>query len=261
MKQPQERSAACISFLPRPGQEDLHLPPFSKPRSSSRAFVTRHLLTRTVQDPLLHPPPPSLPPSRSPHSPDNGAVGAPRPPPAAVGAGRHISTALVGAVPAVAGGSAAAVGAEGRAAARGAQRLAAPQALRGAMQRWTVVSARAGGRALPPVSLGLGLVVAVGLRRVLVSRRRLFGRFSPAAVRFTLPLFPAATGRGKGALPAAVAAAAALESLPVLAPGVVVAAAGLGGGRGGLAPPAARRRPLLLRLLLPPPPVLPVPLL
>lgn len=82
-------------------------------------------------------------------------------------------------------------------------------------------------------------------------------------MRFTLPLFPAATRRGEGALPAAVAAAAsaALESLPVLAPGVVVAAAGLRGGRGGLAPPAARRRPLLLRLLLPPPPVLPVPLL
>lgn len=48
-------------------------------------------------------------------------------------------------MPAVAGGAAAAVGAEGRAAAHGAQRFAAPQALRGAMQRGAVVPARAGG--------------------------------------------------------------------------------------------------------------------
>lgn len=219
-----------------------------------------------VITPLHTPGPQPVPPSHpGPDLPDNGAVGAPRPTPAAVGAGRHIPAALVRAVPAVARGSPSAVGAERRAGAHRAKRLAAALALRGAVQRRAVIPAGAGRRALPPIRLGLGLVVPVSFRRVLVRRWRFFSRFSPAPVRFALPIFPAATGRGKGALPAAVAAtaaaAAALESLPVLAPGVVVAAAGFG-GRGGLGCPAARcRRPLLLRLFLSPPAMLSVPLL
>lgn len=94
---------------------------------------------------------------------------------------------------AVAGGAAAAVGARGAgqpprvgaAAPSGrAGGLAAPQALRGPVGHRAVVPAsqRAQGPLPPPVGLGLGLVLAVGLGRLLVGRGRLLGRLSPAAM-------------------------------------------------------------------------------
>lgn len=147
---------------------------------------------------------------------------------------------------AVAGGAAAAVGARGAgqpprigaaATSRRAGGLAAPQALRGPVgHRAVVPAAQRAQRALPPpVGLGLALVLPVGLGRLLVGRRRLLGRLSPAPVALGVPVLAAAAaaGRGRGALPAAAAAAAAaaLGRLgPLLAAvAVAVAAAGLGG--------------------------------
>lgn len=144
---------------------------------------------------------------------------------------------------AVAGGAAAAVGARGArqpprigAAATSCRAggLAAPQALRGPVGHGAVVPAsqRAEGPP-PPIGLGLGLVLSVGLGRFLIGRRRLLGRFSPAAVGLRVPVLAAATaaGRGRGAFPAAAAAAAAaaLGGLGPLLAAVAVAAAGLGG--------------------------------
>ncbi|XP_032100368.1 collagen alpha-1(II) chain-like [Sapajus apella] len=178
-------------------------------------------------------------------SPEHRAVGAARAAPAAaaVGTGGHVAAPLIGAVAAVAGGAAAAVGARGarqppgiRAAATScwAGGLAAPQALRGPVGHRAVVPAsQRAQRPPPPVGLGLGLVLPVGLGRLLVGRRRLLGRLSPAAVDLRVPVLAAATaaGRGRGAFPAATAAAAAaaLGGLGPFLAAVAVAAAGLRG--------------------------------
>lgn len=145
---------------------------------------------------------------------------------------------------AVAGGAAAAVGARGAgqpprvgaaATSRRTGRLAVPQALRGPVRHRAVVptSQRAQGPLPPPVGLGLGLVLPVGLGRLLIGRRRFFGRFSPAPMGFRVSVLAAAAaaGRGRGAFPpaAAAAAATALAGLGPLLAAVAVAAAGLGG--------------------------------
>lgn len=150
---------------------------------------------------------------------------------------------------AVAGGAAAAVGARGArqpprigaaATSRRTGGLAAPQALRGPVGHRAVVptSQRAQGPLSPPVGLGLGLVLPIGLGRLLVGRRRLLGRLSPAPVSLQVSVFTAATAArsSRGAFPAAAAtaAAAALGCLGPLLAAVAVAAAGLG----GLAAPA-----------------------
>lgn len=152
---------------------------------------------------------------------------------------------------AVAGGAAAAVGARGarqppgvRAAATSCRAggLAAPQALRRPVGHRAVVptSQRAQGPLPPPVGLGLALVLPVGLGRLLVGRRRLLGRLSPAPVRLRVSVLAAAAAarRGRGAFPAAAAAAAAaaLGGLGPLLAAVAVAAAGLGGLAGAALP-------------------------
>lgn len=121
---------------------------------------------------------------------------------------------------AVAGGAAAAVGARGAgqpprvgaaATSRRTGRLAVPQALRGPVRHRAVVPAsqRTQGPLPPPVGLGLGLVLPVGLGRLLIGRRRFFGRFSPASMglRVSVLAAAAAAGRGRGAFPPAAAAA------------------------------------------------------